>query len=133
MFSRMPYFQVVFTLPAPIGDIARRNKAVVYDLLFKASAESLTTIAADPKHLGARVGHHLRTAQLGLGHDPSPARPHVLIGYLSGIWTRCRNMRAAASVSDLPMPHVIGESSAVRYSNRFWADRNGRRISMHFG
>src|SRR6476646_12132877 len=47
---------VVFTLPAPIGGIAYHNKAVVYDLLFKASAETLATIAADPKHLGARVG-----------------------------------------------------------------------------
>src|ERR1700736_2568608 len=52
----VPYFHVVFTLPAPIGDIAYHNKAVVYDLLFKASAETLTTIAADPRHLGARVG-----------------------------------------------------------------------------
>ncbi len=52
----VPYFHLVFTLPAPIGSIAYYNKAVVYDLLFKASAETLTTIAADPKHLGARVG-----------------------------------------------------------------------------
>lgn len=51
----VPYFHIVFTLPAPIGDVAHQNKAVVYDLLFKASAETLTTIAADPKHLGARV------------------------------------------------------------------------------
>jgi hypothetical protein len=52
----VPYYHVVFTLPARISDIAYQNKAVVYDLLFKASAETLTTIAADPKHLGARVG-----------------------------------------------------------------------------
>jgi hypothetical protein len=52
----VPYYHVVFTLPAPIGNIAYYNKAVVYDLLFKASAETLTTIAADPRHLGARVG-----------------------------------------------------------------------------
>jgi len=52
----VPYFHVVFTLPAPIGDIAYPNKAIVYDLLFKASAETLTTIAADPRYLGARVG-----------------------------------------------------------------------------
>ena len=50
------YFHLVFTLPAPIGDIAYHNKAVIYDLLFKASAETLLTIAADPKHLGARIG-----------------------------------------------------------------------------
>jgi hypothetical protein len=51
-----PYYHVVFTLPAAIADIAYQNKAVIYDLLFKASAETLITIAADPKHLGARVG-----------------------------------------------------------------------------
>ena len=50
------YFHIVFTLPAPIADIAYQNKAVIYDILFKASAEALSTIAADPKHLGARVG-----------------------------------------------------------------------------
>jgi hypothetical protein len=52
----VPYFHVVFTLPAPIADIAYQNKAVIYDLLFKASAETLITIAADPKHLGAHIG-----------------------------------------------------------------------------
>jgi hypothetical protein len=52
----VPYYHVVFTLPAAIADIAYQNKAVIYDILFKASAEALTTIAADPKHLGARIG-----------------------------------------------------------------------------
>lgn len=51
----VPYFHVVFTLPAAIGDIAWQNKAVIYDLLFKVSAETMTTIAADPRHLGARI------------------------------------------------------------------------------
>jgi hypothetical protein len=51
-----PYYHVVFTLPAAIADIAYQNKAAIYDLLFKASAETLITIAADPKHLGARIG-----------------------------------------------------------------------------
>src|SRR5258708_26283499 len=51
-----PYFHVVFTLPGQIADIAYQNKAVIYDLLFKASAETLITIPADPEHLGARVG-----------------------------------------------------------------------------
>jgi hypothetical protein len=50
------YFHVVFTLPAPLAVVAFQNKAVVYDVLFKAAAETLTTIAADPKHLGARIG-----------------------------------------------------------------------------
>ena len=52
----VPYFHVVFTLPSAIGDIAYQNKAVIYDLLFKASSETMLTIAADPKHLGARIG-----------------------------------------------------------------------------
>jgi Transposase zinc-binding domain/Putative transposase len=52
----VPYFHVVFTLPGPIADIAYQNKAVIYDLLFKAAADTMLTIAADPKHLGARIG-----------------------------------------------------------------------------
>jgi len=51
----VPYFHVVFTLPASIARIAYQNKAVIYDLLFKASAETLLTIAADPKRLGAQI------------------------------------------------------------------------------
>jgi len=50
------YYHLVFTLPAPISDIAWYNKSVVYGILFKAAAETLCTIAADPKHLGARIG-----------------------------------------------------------------------------
>jgi len=50
------YYHLVFTLPAPISDLAYSNKAVIYTILFKAAAETLQTIAADPKHLGARVG-----------------------------------------------------------------------------
>jgi hypothetical protein len=52
----VPYFHVVFTLPSAIGDIAYQNKAVIYDLLFTASAETMLIIAADPKHLGASIG-----------------------------------------------------------------------------
>src|SRR6202049_4599565 len=52
----VPYFHVVFSLPAQIADIAYQNKAVIYDLLFKASAETTLTIAATPRHLGARIG-----------------------------------------------------------------------------
>jgi hypothetical protein len=52
----VPYYHVVFTLPATIADIAYQNKAVLYDLLFKVSAETMLTIAADPKHLGGRIG-----------------------------------------------------------------------------
>jgi hypothetical protein len=50
------YFHVVFTLPTEVGDIAFQNKAVVYDLLFKAAAQALLELAATPKHLGAQLG-----------------------------------------------------------------------------
>ncbi len=50
------YFHVVFTLPAEVADIAFQNKAMIYDLLFRAASETMLTIAADPKHLGARIG-----------------------------------------------------------------------------
>ena len=52
----VPYFHVVFTLPAPIGAIAFQNKAAVYAILFRAAAETLRLIAADPRHLGAEIG-----------------------------------------------------------------------------
>ena len=52
----VPYFHVVFTVPQEIGAIAHYNKGPVYDILFHAAAETLRTIAADPKHLGAELG-----------------------------------------------------------------------------
>ena len=52
----VPYFHVVFTLPAPVGAIAFQNKAAVYAILFRAAAETLRVIAADPRHLGAEIG-----------------------------------------------------------------------------
>jgi hypothetical protein len=68
----VPYFHIVFTLPAAICDIAYQNKAVIYDILFKASAETMLTIAADPKHLGARIGitSVLHTWGSALTHHP---------------------------------------------------------------
>ena len=50
------YFHVVFTVPAEIADIALHNKTAVYDLLFSVAADTMLTIAADPRHLGARIG-----------------------------------------------------------------------------
>ena len=67
------YYHVVFTLPAPIADIAYHNKAVIYGLLFDVAAETLLTIAADPKHLGAQHRRDAGAAHLGLGADASPA------------------------------------------------------------
>ncbi|MGI9302815.1 MAG: IS91 family transposase [Gammaproteobacteria bacterium] len=66
------YYHVVFTLPAEIAAIAYQNKAVIYGLLLKVSAETLMTIAADPKHLGARIGFTsiLHTWGSALTHHP---------------------------------------------------------------
>lgn len=68
------YFHVVFTAPGPIADIAYQNKRVIYDLLFKAAAETMLTIAADPKHLGARIGI---TAVLHSWGSAMTHHPHV--------------------------------------------------------
>jgi hypothetical protein len=70
----IPYFHVVFTLPSAIGDIAYQNKAVIYNLLFRASSEAMLTIAADPKHLGARIGI---TAVLHSWGSAMTHHPHV--------------------------------------------------------
>jgi hypothetical protein len=90
----VPYYHVVFTLPGAVADIAYQNKAVVYDLLFKAAAETLVTIAADPKHLGARIGLTavLHTWGSALTHHP---HVHVIVpgGGLSADgqrWIACR-------------------------------------------
>jgi hypothetical protein len=68
------YFHVVFTLPAQVSDIAWQNKALVYDLLFRAASETMMTIAADPRHLGARIGI---TAVLHTWGSAMTHHPHV--------------------------------------------------------
>jgi hypothetical protein len=97
----LAYYHVVFTLPASIGDIAFQNKAAVYGALFKAASQTLLTIAADPKHLGARIGltavlhtwgsaltHHPHLHCIVPGGGLSPACP----GQRSGgeRWVSCR-------------------------------------------
>src|SRR5947207_14283013 len=66
------YYQVIITLPAPIADIDYQNKALIYGLLFDVAAETLLTIAADPKHLGAQIGATLvlHTWGSALTHHP---------------------------------------------------------------
>jgi hypothetical protein len=90
----VPYFHVVFTVPADIAAIALQNKAQVYGILFRATAETLRTIAADPQHLGAEIGFfavlhswgqtlvhhpHLHCVVPGGGLSPDGAR-----------WVACR-------------------------------------------
>lgn len=90
----VPYFHVVFTLPSEIGDIAFHNKRVVYDLLFKASSEAMLTIAADPKHLGAKIAitSVLHTWGSAMTHHP---HVHMIvpgggISMDSAQWISCR-------------------------------------------
>jgi hypothetical protein len=68
------YFHVVFTVPAEIADIAFHNKAAVYDLLFRVASQTMLTIAADPKHLGARIGI---TAVLHTWGSAMTHHPHI--------------------------------------------------------
>src|SRR5580700_9992693 len=91
----VPYFHVVFTLPAALGAIAYQNKAKVYGLLFTAAAETLGTIAGDPKHLGAEIGVTavLHTWGQNLDHHP---HVHCIVpgGGISPNgerWVRCRS------------------------------------------
>jgi len=88
------YFHLVFTLPAQIAAIADQNKLVVYDLLFRTASETLLTIAADPKHLGARIG---ATAVLHSWGSAMTHHPHLhMIVPGGGIsldgthWVHCR-------------------------------------------
>jgi hypothetical protein len=90
----VPYHHLVFTLPKQAADIALQNRTVVYDTLFKASAEALMTIAADPKHLGARIGITgvLHTWGSAMTHHP---HVHMIVpgGGLSldgERWVACR-------------------------------------------
>jgi hypothetical protein len=90
----VPYHHVVFTLPAAVADIAYQNKAAIYDILFKTSAETLITIAADPKHLGARIG---LTSVLHTWGSALTHHPHVHIVVPGGgisldgkRWVSCR-------------------------------------------
>jgi rubrerythrin len=70
----LEYYHVVFTLPAPIADIAFQNPALIYDLLFKVTAQTLSTIARDPKHLGADIGF---TAVLHTWGSAMTHHPHL--------------------------------------------------------
>ena len=88
------YYHVVFTLPAPVADVAYQNKTAVYGLLFDVAAQVLQTLAADPKHLGARIG---ATLVLHTWGSAMTHHPHVH-GIVPGggiapdgkIWVACR-------------------------------------------
>src|SRR3954463_1714110 len=117
----VPYFHLVFTLPAAIADIAYQNKAVIYDLLFKASSETMLTIAADPKHLGARIGilSVLHTWGSALTHHP---HVHMIVpggGFsLDGNrWVACRpNFFLSVRVLSRLFRRLLLEKLAAAYA-----------------
>jgi hypothetical protein len=121
----VPYFHVVFTLPAPVAEIAFQNKQTVYAILFRTAAETLRTIAADPRHLGAEIGllavlhtwgqnlhHHPHVHCVVPGGGPSPdgtrwvaCRPSFFlpVRVLSRLFRRLflDELRAAFNAGDL--------------------------------
>jgi hypothetical protein len=120
------YFHTVFTLPEQLGAIAYQNKAVVYGLLFKAAAETLETIAADPKRLGARIGFTavLHTWGQSLTHHP---HLHCVIpgGGISldgNHWVHCRRnllaLRDQTSIAHFFLPVRVLSRLLRRLSGR---------------
>jgi hypothetical protein len=110
-----PYFHVVFTVPEPIAQIALQNKAVVYGILFRATAETLVTIAADPRHLGAAIGciAVLHTWGQTLVHHPHLLiRPIVLAASTAGVVGVLGNSCPSRSTSATPELPSQGRFSA---------------------
>jgi hypothetical protein len=116
----VPYFHVVFSMPIKIANIAYQNKAAIYDILFKASAETMTTIAADPKHLGARIGilSVLHTWGSALNHHP---HVHMIVPgggiSLDGTrWVACRpNFLLAVEVLSCLFRRLVLEKLATAH------------------
>ena len=98
------YYHLVFTLPGPIGDIAYHNKTAIYGILFKAAAETLITIAADPKHLDARIGLTAVLHTWGWAAD------------ISYIWT-AQGWLYLAVMLDLYSRRVIGWAVGARMTS----------------
>jgi hypothetical protein len=135
----VPYFHLVFTVPAPIARIALQNKAVVYDILFRVTAETVQSIAADPKHLGAAIGMTavLHTWGQNLFHHP---HVHCIVpgGGLSpeGRWiawrpaSSCRSGRSPAYTADCSWNGCGRPSMPGRWvSSESWPGSPSRRPS----
>ena len=142
----VPYFHVVFTLPAAVAAIAFQNKAAVYAILFRAAAETLRTIAADPRHLGAEIGlvAVLHTWGQTLHHHP---HVHCIVpgGGLSpdgSRWIACRpGLLPAGARAVAPVPPAVpgqlrgrirGRAAALlRRSRRLWPSRPPSPATWH--
>src|ERR1700692_2766406 len=118
----VPYFHVVFTLPARIAAIAYQNKAVVYDLLFKASSQTMRTIAADPKRLGVKIGFTsvLHTWGSAMTHHP---HVHMIVpgGGISLDGSRWISKRTGLSVAGSSAVADVPWQDAGAAESRTWA------------
>src|SRR6266496_3468598 len=121
------YYHLVFTLPAPISAIAYYNKAVLYDLLFEVAAETLRTIAAEPKHLGAQIGATLVLHTWGSALTHHPHVHGIVPGGGLAVdgerWVRCR------SGFFLPV-RVLSRLFRRRFLEEFAAAHHGGRLQF---
>ncbi|MFB9984862.1 IS91 family transposase [Mesorhizobium kowhaii] len=121
------YFHVVFTLPAEVADIAFHNKALVYDLLFKAASETMLRIAADPRHLGALIGI---TAVLHTWGSAMTHHPHVhMIVPGGGIAPDGKRWVSSRPAFLLPV-RVLGKLFRRLFLNRLIALHDAGRLTF---
>ena len=123
------YFHVVFTLPAEIADGAFQNKATVYDLLFQAASETMLRIAADPKHLGARIGI---TAVLHTWGSALTHHPHVRMVVPGGGISLDGQRRIASRPAFLLPVRVLGKLFRGVFLSRLLALYDAGRL-VFFG
>ena len=121
------YFHVVFTLPAEVADIAFQNKALVYDLLFKTASETMLTIAADPKHLGARIGI---TAVLHTWGSAITHHPHVHMIVPGGGITLDRGRWVSSRPAFLLPVRVLGKLFRRLFLTRLLALSDAGRLGF---
>ena len=124
------YFHVVFTLPAEVADIAFHNKALVYDLLFRAASETMTTIAADPRHLGARIGI---TAVLHTWGSAMTHHPHIHMIVPGGGITLDGSRWISSRPAFLLPVRVLGKLFRRLFLTRLAALHDGGRLSFFSG
>jgi hypothetical protein len=121
------YFHVVFTLPAEVGVIALHNKALVYDLLFRAASETMQIIAADPKHLGARIGI---TAVLHTWGSALTHHPHIHMIVPGGGLSLDRQRWISARPAFLLPVRVLGALFRRLFLTRLLALHDGGQLAF---
>ena len=122
------YFHVVFTLPAEVADIAFQNKTAVYGLLFQAASETMTTIAADPKHLGARIGI---TAVLHTWGSAMTHHPHIHMIVPGGGIARDGSRWISSRPTFLLPVRVLGKLFRRLFLTRLMALHDAGRLAFY--